>query len=187
RPTTIGILSYGLSTDVFGITTPRWNNKGFVCWKNGGPQLGGNQAGQRDWSQGGPRLRGKLDKIVRPSEVALFADAGNEECKISNEKEPYRPDSQLTTVPHPPIGINGPYLENVLKSWPAGFPLFRHSKFGGLCVSMADGSSTFAKPIEWLTLLDEKVTGKDRSYVKRFAQRIRVSPYNVGALPPKQP
>ncbi|MHC4445744.1 MAG: hypothetical protein ACYTA5_24355, partial [Planctomycetota bacterium] len=112
---------------------------------------------------------------------------GNEECKISNEKEPYRPDSQLTTVPHPPIGINGPYLENVLRSWPAGFPLFRHSKFGGLCVSMADGSSTFAKPIEWLTQYDPKVTGRERSYVKSFAQRIRVSPYNVGLLPPEQP
>jgi len=186
RPCTIGIMSYGLSGDVFGITTPRWNNKGFVCWKNGGPIAGGNSV-QRDWSQGGKRLAGKLDKIINPSEVALFSDAGNEECNISNDKEPYRPDSQLTTVPHPPIGINGPYLENVLRSWPAGFPLFRHSDRGGLCVALADGSSVFAQPIEWVNQYDLKVTGTERLYVQRFNQRIRVSPYKVGILPAKQP
>jgi len=180
RPTTVGLMSYGLNLDVFGVTTPRWNSKGFVCWKDSGPVNGGNQF-PRNWSEGGPRLAGKLDKIIRPSEVALFSDGGREE-----DKE-YPPDAQLTTCPHPPLGIHGPFLENTLRSWPAGFPLYRHSKKGGLCIAMADGSGVYAKPIEWVKQYDVKVTQLERLYVKRFAPRIRVSPYNVGQLPPDQP
>ncbi|MHC4445745.1 MAG: prepilin-type N-terminal cleavage/methylation domain-containing protein [Planctomycetota bacterium] len=180
RPTTVGIMSYGLSADIFAVTTPRWEKGNLVCWKNGGPQWADKIPGV-----GGLRLKGKLDKILRPSEVALFCDAGNEECNESNDK--YRPDSQLNTCYHPPLKIHGPYLANTLRAWPAGFPLFRHSKKGGLCVALADGSSVYAKPIEWVTQYDPKVYQRERRYVKRFTPRIRVSPYNVGALPLEQP
>jgi len=177
---TIGLMSYGINIDIFGVSTFAWENRGYMCWRNGGPQERMSLAQSKTRGWGGSRLSGKMDKIIRPSEVALFADGGNEALR-------FPPAAQLMSCHHPPLGVHGPYLENIIRTWPAGFPIYRHSKKGGLCVALADGSGVYAKPIEWITLHDIKVTDQERFYVKRFSRRIRISPYNTGSLPPDQP
>jgi len=176
----VGITSYGVSIDVFGVSTFAWENRGYMCWRNGGPRekMTKAQATANGW--GGPRLAGKLDKIIRPSEVVIFSDGGNEQKAIP-------PAGELMSSHHPPLKINGPFLANAVKTWPAGFPLYRHSNKGGFCVAKADGSGVYAKPIQWVNLMDVKVSSQERWFVKRFAPRLRVSPYEVGVLPAEQP
>jgi len=146
-----GVVSYSANEDVFGVT-----------------QLGESA---RPWANGRrnarPMLEGRMDKIIRPSEVALFCDGGNED----NEEEPALLISDS--------GVNGPYLENYERTW-GRLPHFRHTKKGGLCVAFADGSDKYLQPLEWVTV------GVTR-YVKRYAPRARVSPYEVGKLRASQP
>lgn len=151
-PGVFGVISYSANEDVFGITNP-FDLEG-KPWKNG----------QR---QGGTRLEGKMEKIIRPSEVVLFCDGGNEDS-------PSNPALLITNG-----DVNGPYLENYEKYW-GRLPHFRHSPKGGLAVALADGSGTYVQPLEWI---------KDgiKTYVKRYAPRIRVSPYDVGKVQSSQP
>jgi len=164
-----GILSYAANEDLLGVTQP----KELGCWKDGGP-IRNTDPKPPD----SDRLAGKLDRIVRPSEVLLFCDGGNEE-------RPRQP-VLITTIPEPGgRAINGPYLENAAfhqaQQGTARIPQFRHSEDGGVAVALADGSGTYAKPVQWV------VTSAGERYVKRYAPRVRVSPYNVGILPASQP
>lgn len=108
-----------------------------------------------------------MDRIVRPSEVALYSDGGNE-----LEKEEA---AMLITNG----AVNGPYFENYERYWNR-LPHKRHGDKGGLSVAVADGSAVFMKAVDWTTI-------DGRRYVKRYAPRIRISPYNVGPLPETQP
>ena len=152
NPGVFGIISYSPNEDVFGVTNHR-NGEG-KPWKEG----------RREAAQ---RLKGKMDSIIRPSEVALFCDGGNED----NIEEPALLISNGD--------VNGPYLENYEFYW-GRLPHFRHSKKGGVAVAFADGSGRYIQPIEW-------VSYRGKMYVKRYAPRARVSPYNVGKLLPRQP
>ncbi len=153
-----GILSYSANEDIFGVTDPIYGNEG-QPWKDG---RSGDTTPPRC-----KRLEGRMDRVIRPSEVALFCDGGNEE----NEKEPAL---LITNGP-----VNGPYIENYERVW-GRLPHRRHSANGGLAVATADGSGRYIKPVEWVTL-------DGKPYVKRYAPRVRVSPYGVGTLPLTQP
>lgn len=162
-----GVYSYAISEDCFGYTQSGAN----------GPWRGErNQTGHRfngDKPPNSRRLEGNLDKIVRPGEVAIFSDGGRED-KV--EETPL-----LLSVPHwSARPINGPYLENVQRTW-FRLPMDRHS-LGRINVGLADGSGKTAKATGFImdVTTGEKVpTG--------FSPKVRVSPYNVGQLPPEQP
>jgi len=156
NPGVFGAISYSANEDVFGVTNP-FNNEGRP-WKNG----------QRD---AGRRLEGRMDRIIRPSEVVLFCDGGNEDVR----EEP----ALLITNGY----VNGPYLENYEKYF-GRLPHFRHSKKGSVSVALADGSGRTIEPVEW----DEGLGRSGNSfYVRRYAPRVRVSPYEVGEIDPNQP
>jgi prepilin-type N-terminal cleavage/methylation domain-containing protein len=164
-----GLLSYAANEDVFGVTEPKGANldgagEGAV-WANG-------VSGDTGWPPRASRCEGRLDRIVRPSEVALFSDGGNEEA-------PSKPMLLLTKAPSGPGTIHGPYLENYELAW-GRLPHFRHSSRGGLTVAMADGSGKYIKPLQWFSIGNKR-------FVKQYAAKVRVSPYNVGPLPQQQP
>ncbi|MHC4445076.1 MAG: prepilin-type N-terminal cleavage/methylation domain-containing protein [Planctomycetota bacterium] len=154
-----GVNSYSANESVFGVTV-------------------GNSAGP--WKDGkgnsGKRLEGRMDKIIRPSEVVLFCDGGDED---PTDNDGYPEAATLISCG----GVNGPYLENYDKRWDR-LPRFRHSKKGGVCAAFADGSGKYLQPVEWLTETMGNFTAR---YVKRYAPRARVSPYEVGRLPEIQP
>lgn len=160
----VGAISYAANEDVFGITNPR-DNEG-QPWKED-PKTHVGRSGDETPPRA-KRLEGDMGKIVRPSEVALFCDGGNEDA--SDE-----PALLITNNG----SMNGPYLENYEWVW-GRLPHYRHSPKGGNAVAFADGSGKYVQPIEW--------TKKGSvPYVKRYAPRVRVSPYPVGLLTRAQP
>jgi prepilin-type N-terminal cleavage/methylation domain-containing protein len=160
-----GIMSYSANEDVFGVTgvapggTSMSDQEG-QPWKDG---LAADTKPAR-----ARRLEGRMDSILRPSEVALFCDGGNEDW-------PKDPALLITNG-----NAWGPYLENY--EYACGrLPHFRHSEKGGLAVGLADGSGKFLNPLSWTT--NAHLNGKVTRFVTRYTPRIRVSPYNVGTLP----
>lgn len=147
------LISYAVNEDILGMTNPH-DQEG----QPGKANAAGNWQGS-----GGRRLEGKLDKIVRPSEVAFTSDGGNEEHKYG-----YR--LLLTNG-----NEHGPYFENYEYSQQR-LPHFRHGSKGGVTVSLMDGSGKYMKAVRW-----------KGSYVERYAPRVRISPYNMGRLPAEQP
>jgi hypothetical protein len=109
------------------------------------------------------RLEGKIDKVIRPSEVAFTSDGGNEE-------NPYGYRLLLTNG-----SAHGPYFENYEYSTER-LPHFRHGAKGGVVVSTMDGSAKYMKAVRW-----------KGQFVQMYAPRIRISPYNPGKLPAEQP
>jgi prepilin-type N-terminal cleavage/methylation domain-containing protein len=166
----LGLVSYAINEDIFGVNSP--SEQG--CWKDGGPTT--FAAGPK---AGAERLAGRLDKIQRPSEVAMFSDGGEEGAP----KDP----SLLLSCPFPSAAssINGPFLENMELAW-GRIPHRRHSNDGGVSVALADGSGKYTRPIAWVTLTNPRTRQLDR-FVLRYSQRIRISPYNAGPLPAAQP
>lgn len=158
-----GIMSYAANEDVFGITEPP--GAGIMYAGEGQPWADGQNT-ETDPPRA-RRLEGKFEKIIRPSEVVLFCDGGNEDNKAE-------PALLITNGP-----VNGPYLENYERAH-GRLPHFRHSGKGGIAVALADGSGKHLKPLRFKT-----IGGK--SYVERYGPRVRVSPYNVGQLKPNQP
>jgi prepilin-type N-terminal cleavage/methylation domain-containing protein len=122
------------------------------------------------------RLEGKLDDIIRPSEVVLFSDGGN-------EREPWNPVDLISDG----AGIHGPYIQNMDFYRPGRVPGKRHSKKGGLSIALADGSGTYAKPIGPLVKTYSKTSKQPFMIPERYDKDIRVSPYKVGELPAQQP
>lgn len=157
--TMYGLLSYAINEDVFGVS------KG--AWKEGLPH-----------NTGAPRLRGRLELIRRPSEVALFCDGGRE-WDFANNANVYKKGRRVMLVTWG--DFHGPYLENY--EWMATrLPHSRHSEGGGLCVAFADGSGRYVKPAGWVT------NPRDgERYVTRYIPRVRVSPYDVGRISQFQP
>ncbi len=155
-----GITSYGANADVFGVTMgssaptdpPRFDEP----WDAGKPSR---------------RLEGKFDKIIRPGEVAIFADGGYE----------YRRGENADFF----SGFAGPYLENSEWIW-TRLPHKRHDK-AGLSVALADGSGTKVKALRWIkdvqvySEFDHKYVYVD--FVKQYNARIRVTPRHVGVPP----
>jgi prepilin-type N-terminal cleavage/methylation domain-containing protein len=166
---TWGINSYAVNLDVFGSTVTAgdrvWNNPKST------PPAG---VALPDYMMG-DKLRGKLDVIVRPSEVALYCDGGMER----------RPENAvIRTSPY----VNGPYLEN--SEWVhTRVPHDRHDG-GGVAVALADGSGSYARPLGWVQrqVYDSYLKGFVWTpFATRYTARLRVSPYNVGILRAQQP
>ncbi|MDM8005210.1 MAG: hypothetical protein QUV05_03535 [Phycisphaerae bacterium] len=155
-----GVISYAANEDVMGVTNPE------VPGVND-PEDGEGRPWNNGVQEGGRRLEGRMDRIIRPSEVVLFCDGGNED--ISGE-----PALLISNGP-----MNGPYLENYERVH-GRLPHFRHGKKGGVASAFADGSGQYLKPLEWIS-----ISGK--MFVKRYGPRARVSPYEVGQLRATQP
>ncbi len=162
----VGAVSYAANEDVFGISDPTTNPREGQPWSED-PKTHVGRSGDETPTRA-KRLEGDMGKIVRPSEVVLYCDGGNEDA--SNE-----PALLITNSG----SMNGPYLENYEWVW-GRLPHYRHSPKGGLAVAFADGSGKYVQPIEW------KKRG-NVPYVKRYAPRVRVSPYPVGILTKEQP
>jgi prepilin-type N-terminal cleavage/methylation domain-containing protein len=147
------INSYSINEDILGMTNPG-NDEG----QPGKANAAGNWQGS-----GGRRLEGKLDKVLRPSEVAFTSDGGN-------ENNPYGYRLLLTNG-----NTNGPYFENYEFSQQR-LPHFRHGNKGGVTVSRMDGSGVYMRALRW-----------KGQFVQLYGPRIRISPYNPGKLPTEQP
>lgn len=146
-----GIVSYAANEDVFGVTNPR-DNEG-QPWKDG-------RSGDTNPARA-KRLEGKMDRIIRPSEVALFCDGGREDT-----------DTEPALLITNNAGMLGPYLEHYEYFWHR-LPHWRHGTKGGVAVAFADGSGKLAKPLQFT---------RDGQYVKKYAPRVRVSPYDPGVV-----
>jgi prepilin-type N-terminal cleavage/methylation domain-containing protein len=154
-----GVISYGGNADIFGVSPYRcqagWSNP--LVWNDG---------------QLTDRLQGRLAKIIRPSEVALFADGGNE----------WRPGENADFF----SDSSGPYIEHAEYIY-TRLPHQRHGK-GGLTVALADGSGLRLKALNWVnnvrmySQFDHKYIVTD--FVKDYSARIRVTPFNAGTPPP---
>jgi prepilin-type N-terminal cleavage/methylation domain-containing protein len=137
-----GVYSYAISEDVFGYTPPGNNGP----WRGETSQMGHRFNGDRPPNS--KRLEGNLDKIVRPGEVAIFADGGRED-KV--EETPL-----LLSVPHwSARPINGPFLHNVQSTW-FRLPMDRHA-MGQINVGLADGSGKTAWATGFIDHKGEKV------------------------------
>jgi len=173
--TTVGAISYSANEDVFGVSDPTTTPREGQPW-SADPKTGVGRTGDENPMRA-KRLEGDLGKIVRPSEVVLFCDGGNELYK----------DEPALLITNGDSRLHGPYLENYEWYW-GRLSHFRHSPKGGLAVSFADGSGKYIQPIEWVPQNETPPHG-DRTtrYVKRYSPRARVSPYPVGVLPGSQP
>ncbi len=160
-------LSYSANEDVFGSSGASPGGSNFTDgegqpWKDG--------TARQETPPRARRLEGRMDRVIRPSEVIVFCDGGNEDAP----KEP-----ALLITNDGGMRMNGPYLENYERVW-GRLPHFRHSRDGGVAASFADGSAGYLKPLQWVTIRGKK-------YVKRYTPRARVSPHEVGELPKEQP
>lgn len=164
-----GAFSYSANEDVFGLL-------GTVPGPGGDPAIGQSQyvvhqgyawieGGHGDAQRGGEWLGGRLDKIVRPSEVVLFSDGGN-------EKFPKAYCFLLSS------GSDGPLLEDLSYSESKRLPIFRHGQKGGLVTALADGSGRYAAPLRMGESKKDPVSGERSPCVLKFAGKFRVSPYN---------
>jgi Tfp pilus assembly protein PilE len=165
-----GAFSYSANEDVFGLT-------GVVPNTSSGDPAAGNALniwpGEKDrrghaWKDGlpsnGPWLAGRLEKIIRPSEVVLYTDGGKEGF----------PRTQCFLLSD---GAKGPLLEDLSRHDPRRLPLLRHGNKGGLATSIADGSGLYAKPLR-MDQVTDPVSGDPIPCVQKFAGMFRVSPYN---------
>ena len=168
-----GVVSYAVNRDVFGAS------RGATCltcdpW--GKPWDKGKVFGSRR-----ARLEGRLDRIIRPSEVVLFSDGGDEDAP---EVYGILETSGILETRGDTGVIHGPYLENA-EYTNGRLPHNRHARSkGGVCTAMADGSGHYVKPVRW-----EEVDagGTVGLFVSVYSPRVRVSPYEVGELGPLQP
>jgi hypothetical protein len=170
-----GIISYAANEDIFGNTEPLGANVNYAGEGQPWKDMPVVESPGSAWPPRTKRLEGRFDGIIRPSEVALFCDGGNED----NVTNPTQNPMLLLTKSESGHVLNGPFLENYERTW-GRLPHSRHSVDGGLNVAMADGSGRHVRAVEWTNILGT-------SYVKRYAPRTRVSPYQVGTLGAVQP
>lgn len=160
-----GVISYGTNVDVFGyLPSAKW------VWSKG--------------SYSRDRAKAILSDIVRPSEVALFCDAGHELAETMQEEGlPMRVVMEFTTgwAHDIPDRSQAGWLEGVVYDH-AYVPMERHGMEGGISISYADGHASFSYGLGWYPphriwpITD--ATGQRVKSVKQYSQRARVTPYN---------
>jgi hypothetical protein len=152
------VISYATNEDVFGVTASGPDN--ISAWNRGMP---------------GDRLMGRMDRIIRPSEVALFSDGG---------LEPRAKDRATIFTESQKPYFNAPFLENVSYTYEL-LPLRRHLE-GGVGVALADGAGVMLRALKWTQpkLVYESLPQGYNKYkfVEQYSRRVRVSPYQVGTL-----
>ncbi|MHC4444412.1 MAG: DUF1559 family PulG-like putative transporter [Planctomycetota bacterium] len=185
-------LSYGYNFDITGVRTNQ-NTKG--VWKDGNPSN----------SQGaGDNLRGRLDKVIRPSEVMLFADAGS---MASVKLQLHKPSSHAvglsTSGPSAAHCPRGPLLEYVDASYLNKLKPNRHGRQiasnqyeldkgkpllvgGRINVCFADGHGATTTKRGGNPFFSQYGGSMDLLPNWQFLPKVRVSPYNSGIYP-KEP
>jgi prepilin-type N-terminal cleavage/methylation domain-containing protein/prepilin-type processing-associated H-X9-DG protein len=170
----VGYLSYGINLDVVGVRSAadKAQNRNGV-WCNGNPS---GTPGSAD------SLAGRLDRIVRPSEVLMFVDGG---VSQTIEEQLARTDKAAittelyTSCQNPSQAPRGPLLEYVDKSFDEKVQPGRHRK-GSVNIAFADGHGAWARKVQG-NPLNTGTLGMMPDW--RFVPPVRVSPYNPGAFP----
>ncbi len=142
----IGVMSYAVNLDIFGYTpisasssNTGYGSKAFALGPNGSIE-------RRD------QLAGRMDAIVRPSEVAMFTDMGNEsiESVVSkrNSNDPNMnqvSDAFFSAAER--LDLTDQHVTSYLDGanhWTTQFaPISRHGPEGGLSAAFADGHGAF--------------------------------------------
>jgi len=164
-----GYLSYGINEDVAGAETAE--SRGFpACFRAiwideddciecrgelGYPPF--TPCGNRRL---GMRLRGDLDHVWQPAEVALIVEAGRDE-----EQAAITGFANLVLSAQ----ADGPYLGDFQQFHRARMPVTRHSK-GALNVLFADLHGETVRPVAF----------DNDGLPRQYAPRVRVSPYTPG-------
>jgi prepilin-type N-terminal cleavage/methylation domain-containing protein len=158
-----GVLSYAINEDVFGVS-------GRTCHSSTGP---------RD------QLRGSLDRVVRPSEVAFFTDTGHETLE---RMQALKSDGKIKIMAggYVPTWFcsdqGAPYLDQVNARTIVAVPVQRHGGQGGISVACADGHGTFVTGTGgWQRSIGFPVKHIDDNILvpKGYRPRApRVTPYN---------
>jgi len=189
----IGVMSYAVNADIFGENEkhkhdPKWD----VSYTPYAVAYGapGNLK---------ERLRGRLDAIVRPSEVAMLTDMGHDEAEmvmdtrntgdaISSMILTY--DSFHSGGETMPVR-NASYLDGAARWVEQVFPISRHGAGGGMNVAFADGHAGFIRGSGGFVQLDNRQRfrgnvgdqcldrGNPIRIVRTYIPRPpRVTPYN---------
>lgn len=181
-----GVFSYSYNDDVFGHyidNNGEENNK--VVYADG-------KIFQK------PQLRGILDKVVRPSEVLMWVDGGNEAAEMGSEMSSRGQrmrvfmyvstarwyDSIHYNLKTDPIFMNRlGYLEGVAADI-CVVPTRRHGTDGTICAAYVDGHGEYSKGSGWTspTYAPWPLYNDDNrqkiALVKRYMPNTRVTPYN---------
>ncbi|UCD28580.1 MAG: prepilin-type N-terminal cleavage/methylation domain-containing protein [Planctomycetota bacterium] len=168
-----GYLSYGINSDICGVRIPTTNNSwGRGIWKEGHPS---GDAGAGD------SLRGQMDKVIRPSEVMMFTDAGSTKRLDQQVTDAGIPTTIGTSGPrqdHTPIG---PLLEYVDINFSRKLKPNRHRR-QTLNLCYADGHGGYVKKIK-----NNPYYAAFQAYWNmpnwRYLPKVRVSPHNPGIYP----
>ena len=132
-------------------------NGGKNCFKDGA-------------ANSGERLQGAMERIIRPSEVLLVVDGGLDRANPGG-KEPWNLILSRNA--------SAPYLEFAQYMWNNRLPDNRHQA-GGLNISYPDGHGGSVKKFR-----NRYAPGTKNVNDWAYRPKVRVSPYNVGALPPE--
>lgn len=160
-----GYLSYGVNEDIVGDRTDSTSVP--PVWKDG----------RRGMTAGaGERLRGKVEQVIRPSEVLLFVDCGADVTNPSAAETlilsgGQNPTNTSVGAPH------GPLIEHFEAAY-GRLPTDRHRR-GSLNVTFADGHGGFANRINRSSNSTSSPGVPSYSYLPK----VRVSPYNSGTYP----
>lgn len=181
-----GRLSYGINEDIVGIedsaTPVRWP----ACWRSAINDheciecIGGVRYGPSSlcFNAEGRRLRGRLDKIYQPADVALLIDAGPNNGSRPGENGGTASDANLFNswqMGASSSDAQGPYLGNCVQFMGPRIPTNRHPG-GRVNILYADCHGDFAKPTgDW-----SRPTANWPALPKKYTPRVRVSPYSAG-------
>jgi prepilin-type N-terminal cleavage/methylation domain-containing protein/prepilin-type processing-associated H-X9-DG protein len=163
-----GYLSYGINLDVSGV---RAGGRGL--WKDGKTSY---DAGAGD------QLVGRLDAVIRPSEVMLFVDAGLGEQNYTLAGAPGAPTVLTTAGPaNNRFQVpGGPLLEFVDRAYQLKIQHKRHRR-ATVNITYADGHGGFVKRVTGNPLYNAAQDWWIPDW--RYLPKVRVSPYEVGQYP----
>ncbi|MBI4579893.1 MAG: prepilin-type N-terminal cleavage/methylation domain-containing protein [Planctomycetes bacterium] len=162
-----GYLSYGINVDIVGTSLAPPAGRG--VWSNG----------SKSGSPGAKAaLRGWIDKVVRPSEVVVLADAGVGFKNADLLNQAGAPTLFGTGDPAAGIRVRGPLLEYVDRSYRLKLRPERHRR-NRLNLTFADGHGAPVQRILGNPLYD----GGEQLPNWRYLPKVRVSPHEVGTYP----